>query len=154
MQTANHILAKEKILTTFSIAKKVNVKEIKKLRSKLKNSKIDEEELQELLRKSVLKETEDAIRTQNIPGLIISEVDDAEEQKKIMELTYFASIISKKLLDKKIAKYHSCYVINAIVNMLGLTGEDFDEFHKKFSRFKDGSDGSDEDDNEEPPIEF
>ena len=140
MTTANHILAKEGILTTFSIAKRVSAKDIKKLQKKLKDSKVDAEKLQEMLKSAILKETEKAIKSKNIPGLIveggIENEQDPEEQKKIMELTYFASIISKKLADKKIDKYHSCYIINAIINMLGLTGEDFDEFHRKFSKFK------------------
>lgn len=140
MTTANHILAKEGILTTFSIAKKVSAKDVKRLRNKLKNSRADAEKFQDLLKKAVIKETQQILQTQTIPGLIINGSEDVEEQKKIMELTYFASIISKKLADKKIAKYHSCYIINAIVNILGLTGEDFDEFHKKFSKFKNGND--------------
>lgn len=150
MITANHILAKEGILTTFSIAKKISAKDIKRLRNKLKNSKANAKKFQDLLKSEVIKETQQILRTQNIPGLIVDDINDVEEQKKIMELTYFASIISKKLADKKITKYHSCYIINAIVNMLGLTGEDFDEFHKKFSKFKNGNEG---DDTESPEME-
>ncbi len=150
MTTGNHILAKEGILTTFSIAKKVSAKDIKRLRNKLKSSKADAEKFQDLLKTAVMKETQQILQTQNIPGLIINGSEDVEEQKKIMELTYFASIISKKLADKKITKYHSCYIINAIVNMLGLTGEDFDEFHRKFSKFKNGNEGEDIDDTESP----
>ena len=138
MQTANHILAKEGILTTFSIAKKVTAKDVKKLREKLKTAKVDSAKLNELLRKAVVKETQATIETQKIPGLILDGVEENEEKKKIMELTYFASVIAKKLAEKKVGKYHSCYIINAIINMLGLTEEDFDEFHKKFSKFRDG----------------
>ena len=136
MHTTDHILAKEGILTTFSIAKKVTATDVKKLRDKLKSSKIDAEKLQELLRSAVVRDTKKAIESQKIPGLIEAGAEDSEEKKRIMELTYFASVIAKKLSDKKIGKYHSCYIINAIVNMLGLTEEDFDEFHKKFSKFK------------------
>jgi hypothetical protein len=141
MTTANHILAKEGILTTFSIAKKVSAKDVKKLRDKLKSAKIDADKLQELLKSTVIKETQKAIETQRIPGLIIIGAEESEEKKRIMELTYFSSVIAKKLSEKKIDKYHSCYIINAIVNMLGLTEEDFDEFHRKFSKFKEGNNG-------------
>ena len=144
MHTTDHILAKEGILTTFSIAKKVTAKDVKKLRDKLKSSKVDAKKLQELLRSAVVRDTKKAIESQKIPGLIVMGAEDSEEKKRIMELTYFASVIAKKLSDKKIDKYHSCYIINAIVNMLGLTEEDFDEFHKKFSRFKEGKDGDDD----------
>jgi hypothetical protein len=147
MQTTNHILAKEGILTTFSIAKKVTASDIKTLRDKMKTAKMDADALHELLKMSIIENTKKDIETQKIPGLIIDGVEDGEEKKRIMELTYFASMIAKKLSEKKIDKYHSCYIINAIVNMLGLTEENFDEFHKKFSKFKNG-DKRDDNDND------
>ena len=143
MQNANHILAKEGILTTFSIAKKVTAKDIKKLRDKMKNAKIDAKKMYELLQKSIVKETKKDFESHNIPGLIIDGVETEEEKKRIVELTYFASKMAEKLLDKKIDKYHSCYIINAIVNILKLTEDDFNEFHEKFSKFKNGTDGGD-----------
>jgi hypothetical protein len=139
MISANHILCKEGILTTFSIAKKVTAKDVKKLRDKIKTEKVNSDQLQEMLRQSVVKETQLALETKKIPGLILDGEEDAAEKQRIMELTYFASLIAKKLAERKVGKYHSCYIINAIVNMLGLTEEDFDEFHKKFSKFKDGT---------------
>ena len=147
MHTANHILAKEGILTTFSIAKKVTAKDVKKLRDKMKSAKIDADKLGELLRLAVVKESQKEIETQKIPGQIVDGMlGNSEEKKRIMELTYFSSVIAKKLAEKKIDKYHSCYIINAIVNMLGLTEEDFDEFHRKFSKFREG--GNPEEDTE------
>ena len=142
MQTTNHILAKEGILTSFSIAKRVTSLDMKKLRDKGIDSKSSK--FRELLTKKIVKETQEAIENQSIPGLMVKQIqDENQEKKKIMELTYFASIIAKKLTDNKVSKYHSCYIINAVVNMLGLTEEDFDEFHKKFSRFKEGKNPDD-----------
>lgn len=146
MLSANHILSKEGILTTFSIAKKVTAKDVKKLRDKIKNEKVNSAQLQEMLKQSVVKETQEALETKKIPGLIMEGEETSAEKQRIMELTYFASLIAKKLSERKVGKYHSCYIINAIVNMLGLTEEDFDEFHKKFSKFKDG--GTDSQDSE------
>ena len=71
MQTANHILAKEGILTTFSIAKKITATDVNKLRKKLKSAKVDSDELHELLKSTIIKETQKAIETKKIPGLII-----------------------------------------------------------------------------------
>lgn len=145
MQISNHILSKEGILTSFSIAKKVTVKDIKKLRDTLKNSKMDAKKLQDALRKAVIKGAKETVDAQKIPGLLLDGIfAENEEKKRIMELTYFASIIAKKLAEKKVGKYHSCYIINAIVNMLGLTEEDFDDFHKKFSKFREGKNENDE----------
>lgn len=139
MHTTDHILAKEGILTTFSIAKKITIQDIKKFRDKIKSTKLDADKLQELLKLSVIKNTQKDIEGHKIPGLIVDTVEDADEKKRIVELTYFASMISKKLSEKNIDKYHLCYIINAVVNMLGLTEDDFDEFHKKFSKFKSGT---------------
>lgn len=138
MQITNHVLAKEGILTNFSIAKKVSAKDIKKLRDKITSTKKDAETVQNLLKTALIKETRKNLSEHKIPGLIMDGIEDVEEKKRIAELTYFASMIAKKLAEKKIDKYHSCYIINAIVNMLDLTEENFEEFHKKFAKFKNG----------------
>jgi len=57
----------------------------------------------------------------------------------MMELTHFASIISKKLSEKNIDKFYSCYIINTVVQMLSLTEKDFEDFHEKFSKYRDGN---------------
>lgn len=145
MQLSNHILSKEGILTTFSIAKKVTMKDVKKLRDGLKGSKMDAKKLQEALRNAVIKGARETVDVQKIPGFLLDGIfAENEEKKRIMELTYFASIIAKKLSEKRVGKYHSCFIINAIVNMLGLTEEDFDEFHKRFSKFREGKSDNDE----------
>lgn len=128
------------------IARRVNSMDVKGLKEKFKGTKIKSDKFQELLTKKILKETQDAFENNKIPGLMTKEViTEQEEKKRIMELTYFASIMTKKLVDNNISKYHSCYVINAMVNMLGLTEEDFNEFHRKFSEFRDGKPKDDPD---------
>jgi hypothetical protein len=146
MTTPEHILAKEGILTTFSIAKKVTAKDVKKLRDKIKTAKMDVDKLHELLRMSIIKDTQKDIETQKIPGLIIAGTEAAEEKKRIMELTYFSEKISKKLMEKNLDKYYLCYIINAIVNMMGLDEEAFENFHKKFSKFKNKENESEDSD--------
>jgi hypothetical protein len=93
----------------------------------------------------IIKGARETVDAQKIPGLLLDGIfEENEEKKRIMELTYFASIIAKKLSEKRVGKYHSCYIINAIVNMLGLTEDDFDEFHKRFSKFREGKSDNDE----------
>ncbi len=145
MQTSDHILAKEGILTTFSIAKRVTAKDIKKICDKLKKSKVKEEKIQELLTMAIVKDTQKKLDIYKIPGLIPDSQEESNEKKRIMELTYFASMIAKKLSDKNIDKYYSCFIINAVVNMLQLTEEDFNNFHQKFSKFKNGNNTENED---------
>src|SRR4051812_22564839 len=108
MQTTQHILAKEGILTTFSIAKKITARDVKKLREKIKTAKLDADKINELLKMSIIKDTQKDIETKKIPGLVLEGIEDVEEKKRIMELTYFASMIAKKLSEKNIDKYHSC----------------------------------------------
>ena len=143
-QNINHILSREGILTTFHIAKRVSKKAILRLQNKLKSDKTSDQKLRKLLAKKLSEEAQGAFVNQTIPGLIIpgQNIPD-EEKRKMMELTYFASVVSKKISEKQLSKFHSCYVINAMVNILGLTESDFDEFHRKFSKYKDGSDTSD-----------
>lgn len=141
MQSPNHILAQEGVLASFSIAKKVTIKDVKKLRNRLKkNGNVSQKELNGLVQQAVVNETQRAIENQTIPGLIIKDIVNSDEKKRLMEFTYLASLVAKKLAEKCSDKYYFCYVVNAIVSMLGLKEEDFDEFHKKFSEFQNGED--------------
>lgn len=142
----NHILAKEGILTTFSIAKRISIKDVQDLRKKMKGKKSSSEKFKNLLKDKIVEETNKALIGQKIPGVIVPNSCVPEnERKQMMELTYFASIIAKKINEKKIDKYHSCYIINAMVNMLSLSEKDFDDFHQKFSKFR--NDDKDEGEN-------
>lgn len=126
----NHVLAKEGVLTSFSISRKVPANEISKLKAKLNKKIKNPIELQDLIRQTIMKKNE------KVPGLLDSLPNATKDEKKsLMEMSYFASIISKKLMEKKIDKYQSCYIINSIINMLGLNEQDFDEFHKRFNKF-------------------
>lgn len=140
MQLTDHILSREGILTTFAIAKKVTVKNMKLVAEKFKSGKITKTKAQEILKNIVMEETTAAILNNKIPGLILNGTENTVVDKKLMmELTYFCSLIAKKIEEKKISRYHSCYIINTIVTMLKLTEEDFAEFHNKF-RNPDGGD--------------
>jgi hypothetical protein len=150
MSTPNHILAQEGILMSFSIAKKVTIGDIKRIQDRLKKNDINPEQLNKLLRQNVIEETQKAINNKSIPGLIVDEsAVTPEEKKRITEFTYFASVISKKIADENIDKYHACYIINAIISMLGLNEKDFENFHKKFSKYKNEDNNEPEDDDDE-----
>lgn len=136
VNTPNHILAQEGILLSFSIAKKVTADDVKKLRQKMKKPDMAVSEIQKLVRDKVVRDTQKALSKNKIPGLVVKGDGLDKERRRIMELTYFASLISKKIVDKKIDKYHSCYIVNAIINILGLNDEDFEDFHKKFGEFR------------------
>ena len=145
MQTVNHILSNEGILTTFQIAKRISKKDmLRQFKNKLQEgckSKPSDQKLRKLLAKKIMEETKKAFINQTIPGLIVpgQNIPD-QEKRKMMELTYFASVVAKKIGEKQLSKFHACYIINAIVNMLGLDEKAFEDFHKKFSKLKDNDD--------------
>jgi hypothetical protein len=127
------------------INKRITAMDIKRLKESIKGTGPKPIKLQELLSRKIMEEIQDAFETKKIPGLMVKEiVSEQEEKKRIMELTYFASVMAKKLTDNNVSKYHACYVVNAIVNMLGLTEGDFDDFHRRFARFKEGKSEDDE----------
>lgn len=86
--------------------------------------------------------------TSEVPGMVIEKPSQKRQntEKRLIDLTYFASIISKKVTEKKLGKFDRCYLINVLVNMLGLSEEDFDVFHRTFNKFKNGEIESPEDD--------
>jgi len=141
MKTASqHILTEEGILVSFSIARKLSSEDVEKVKDKIHSGKLTTDQVHDYL----IKETKKVIELKKIPGLTDTEkmVDSSSERKRITELTYFASLIAKKINEKNIDKYHMCYTMNTLVNLLGLTEDDFEEFYNKFSNYDD--DESDE----------
>lgn len=139
--TFNHILSQSGILKTFSVARRVSEDDIKKLTNqynRLGGKKIG---LTEFLKEEIIKSTQKAFSKNEVPGLIFDSVpEDPASHQTMMELTQFSSFVAKKMVDKKLSKFYFCFVVNALINMLGLTDKDFDEFHQKFSKLRGESD--------------
>ena len=57
MQTSNHILAKEGILTSFMIAKRITPMDIKRLKDSIKGMNPKPSKLQELLSKKIVNQS-------------------------------------------------------------------------------------------------
>jgi len=148
MTSPKHILSEEGILISFSIAKKINTKELKRIKSNAKKIGSTEEDIKKLLSEIVISETKQSIEKKEIPGLIWPEVKNETpppkslSNKRTVELTYLASLLAKKISEKNLSKYEYCYVINSIINILGLNEDDFEDFYEKFS--SDKKDDSDE----------
>lgn len=150
MTCPRHILSEEGILTSFSIAKKVDNRLIKRLQAKAKKDGMSDEELNKKIGELIIAQTKLAIDNNEIPGLVWAGMDVNEEHidrdvddKKTIELTYLASLLSKKISEKNLNKYDSCYLINAMINLLGLTEDDFEDFYNKFSDEQSTDDESD-----------
>ena len=144
-----HILNQMGVITSFSVAKKVSEDDIHKFFSRGKKTGKSTEELNNILRDKVFSEIEDAVVNHKIPGLLTpSEL--AKEMgvqpnviNNIPEMNRLIMIVGHKLVEKKYDKMSLCYFINSLVNLLGLTEQDFDKFHRQNSG--DGEDDGFED---------
>lgn len=148
-----HILNQMGVITSFSVAKKVTEEDINKFFVKGKKAGKTEREIENLLKERIVKEIHDAIMTQKIPGLLTAQ-DLAKEiglSKSVVdnmpELNRLIMVIAHKLSEKKYDKMSLCYLVNSIVNLLGLTEQDFEKFHRHNS--KDSETESDDDDGDD-----
>jgi hypothetical protein len=157
-----HILNQMGVITSFSVAKKVTEEEITKFFTKGKRSGRTEAEIEQLLRDKIVNEIQEAVADQKIPGLLSTQ-DLAKElglNKVVVdnmpELNRLIMVIAHKLSEKKYDKMSLCYLINSLVNILGLNERDFQQFHKQSgvdNADSDGDDGDDDDGDEFPPDE-
>ena len=145
-----HILNQMGVITSFSIAKKINGDDITKFFSNGKKAGKSVEEMNKLLKERVINEIDDAVTNLKIPGLMTTEelAKQAGVQQHIInnmpELNRLIMIIGNKLIEKKYDRMSVCYFINSLVNFLGLTDQDFEKFHRQ-NRIAD----DDDDDNEQ-----
>ena len=144
-----HILNQMGVITSFSVAKKVSEDDIHKFFSKGKRSGKSTSELNKILRERVLGEIEEAVTRRKIPGLLSPEelAKEMGVQQHIInnmpEMNRLIMIVGHKLAEKKYDKMSLCYFINSLVNLLGLTENDFEEFHRQND--PNSEDGDDED---------
>lgn len=143
-----HLITELGVLKSLSIGKRLSPDKVRDYKSKIKKITKTKEEAESLLNKVILKDAEKTMDTSEVPGMVIEKPSQKRQntEKRLIDLTYFASIISKKVTEKKLGKFDRCYLINVLVNMLGLSEEDFDVFHRTFNKFKNGEIESPEDD--------
>lgn len=141
-----HILNQMGVITSFSIAKKIPEEEITKFFTKGKKAGKSVADLNRLLREKVLSEIEDAVSQSKVPGLLLPEelAKEMGVQPTIItnmpELNRLLMAVGNNLIDKKYDKMSLCYFINALVNLLGLSESDFENFHRQ----NNGEDNSDD----------
>ncbi len=158
MTQSIHILNQMGVMTAFSVAKKISEEDLNKYFSKQKRSGKTKEELAEMLQDKVLCEIHSAIENNEIPGLITPQElaqslgIDQKVIAKIPELNRLIMVIAQKLADKKYDTMSLCFFINSLVNMLGLTEENFTKFHRQNNPEPEKDDdehGDDTDDGED-----
>ena len=149
-----HILNQLGILTSFSVAKKVTEEDIHKFFLQHKKIGKSEEEISDMLNKKILMEIHEAIEKNTIPGLISPQElassmgIDKNIVEKIPELNKLILVIVNNVIERKYDKMSLCFFINTLVNMLGLTEEDFLKFHKQNHTTDDEEDESNDGDND------
>ena len=145
-----HILNQMGIISSFSIAKKVTKDDINKFFTKYKRIGKKTSEIEKILKGKIFEDIQNAIVKHEIPGLLSSQEIakemgmDKDIVENIPELNRFLMIITQKLSEKHHSKMILCYIINSLVNILGLTENDFEKFHRNNS-----NDDDDDDDDEE-----
>jgi ribosomal protein S25 len=145
-----HILNQMGVLTSFSVAKRITEEEIHKHFTKQKKAGKSENQIGEMLRDRILTEIQEAVQNNKIPGLLTPQ-EFAQNMgiskpvaEKIPELNRLLMVIIHKMSEKKYDKMALCYFINSLVNMLGLTKEDFMKFHNQNNINNDGDDDDDD----------
>jgi len=140
------------VITSFAVAKKISEDELTKFFNKGKKEGKSIAELNNIIRKKVVGEIEEAVLTRKIPGLLSTE-DVAKEMginqsvvADMPEINRLIMVVGHKLAEKKYNKMSLCYFINTLVNFLGLTENDFENFHKQNN--PDGKDDDGDDENE------
>lgn len=132
-----HILNQMGIMSSFSVAKKITEEDVHKYFSKQKRSGKTEAQIGKLLQEKVLEEITTAIQNNQIPGLLKPEElaasmgIDKNVVEKMPELNKIIIVIAHKLSEKKYDKMALCYFINSLVNILGLSEDDFQKFHRQ-----------------------
>lgn len=148
-----HILQKQGILRTFSVAKVVRKKDIEELKSIIKQLASSEEEYDQML-KEEMERLSDMHNSDNpIPGIIYSE-SDKDKRRKVLY------IISDKFVEnlgkQKFTKQELALLISSMIAKLDLDQEDFaalnkdlteelDNYEERDTDYEDG-DEEDEDD--------
>lgn len=142
MNNLDHLIAKHGIMSSFSIARKIPKNEFKLLTQKIKNSCKTKKQFDLLLKKEIIKKTNESINLGKIPGLVVppqeKKVIDKkpkqfflDDDKRTALLSIFGATIVEKVINKKLNKDEMCFLILTIVNLLKLSDHDFKMFHQK-----------------------
>lgn len=137
------------VMTAFSVAKKITEEDINKYFSKQKRQGKTEKQIGKMLQDKILGEIHSAMENNKIPGLITPQEFaeslgmDKKVVEKIPDINRLIMVISSKLSEKKYDKMSLCFFINSLVNMLGLTEEDFIKFHRQNHTDEDDEDDED-----------
>lgn len=164
-----HILSKHGVLISFNLAKKVKQSDIKKIRSELKKTCKDKEEINEKLQQMIILQIKNTLNSSEIPGLIQNKKNDNsqkdpyhnipdEQKQKIVNV----ATIANDLIKKGKLNLDCILIIIQILLMENKIGQkDIKEFNEKYNLKnlsdknyidnEDGDDGDIDDGDDWPP---
>ena len=125
------------VITSFAVAKKISEDEISKYFAEGKKKGKSTDEIHKSIQQKVMGDIEEAVMNKKIPGLLSPEELAKEMGIKqniianMPELNRLIMVVGHKLAEKKYDKMSLCYFINSLVNLLGLTENDFEKFHRQ-----------------------
>ena len=157
MNDLDHLIAKHGVMSSFSIARKISKNEFKLMNQKIKKNCKTKKEFDLLLKKEIIKKTNESINLGKIPGLVVpfqeKKIDSKRPKKFFLDddkrtalLSIFGASIVEKAISKKLSKDEMCFLVLTIVNLLKLSDHDFKMFHQKNEESVDEDDFDDEDD--------
>lgn len=146
----NHILNVAGVLKNFGIAKKISAAELKKIKKRAKDDSLSSDEYVDLLKREILKYTDDYVKRNKIPGLITKNKTGIKnfniKDPKYIKIYKEAVFVAKKLIEgKNLSKKELTFFIMSLVGALDLSQEDFNRFNKEI---RDNLEGDDEDDHD------
>lgn len=142
-------------MTSFSVAKKIREEEINRYFSKHRKSGKTDRQIGAMMKEKILSDINGALDKKEVPGIISMDEAansmgiDKESAQKITELNRLIMVIAHKISEKKCDKMALCYFINSLVNVLGLSEEDFTKFHRQNGSVNDNPETDEEDDDDE-----
>lgn len=143
-----HLISSLGILTSFSIAKKINKEEVSKESRRLKRifKESDPEKFKKLLMDALIEKAKKSVEEETPPGLIFPKKHPKKDEldKFYLELSAISQALTNKFTEQNLSKHQVCFILNAVINLLELTEEDFLKFHKKFQKYKDDDFSEDE----------
>lgn len=157
MENLNHLIAKHGIMTSFSIPRKISKSEFKTLTQKIKKNCKNKKEFDILLKKEIIKKTNESLNLNKIPGLVIPHSEKKnldkkskklflDDDKRTALLSIFGATIVEKVIEKKLNKDEMCFLILTIVSLLKLSDHDFKIFHQKNEDLNDDFEDDENDD--------
>ena len=150
-QSPIHILNQTGVMSSFSVAKRISEREINRYYVRQRKTGKKDPEIGRMLKQKILGDIQTAFTNNEIPGLLTPEELaeslglDKNIIKNMPELNRLIAAILHKLTEKNYDKMSMCYFINAIVNTLDLSEEDFNKFHEQSGGGEDGDESEPED---------